>query len=95
MFGGSNDLLGGGGDAFGSMQAAPTFPAYVAFEDDIIGLGFSFKKEMGTNNTHIISAMFKNKSQIPITSVNMQVAAQKYMVLKMQPPVGTGLSPMG
>jgi len=63
MFGGSNNLLGGGGDAFGSMQAAaPSFPAYVAFEDDIIGLGFAFKKEMGTNNTHIISATFKNKS---------------------------------
>jgi len=62
MFGGSNDLLGGGGDAFGSMQAAPSFPAYVAFEDDIIALGFDLKKEMGSNNTHIISAVFKNKS---------------------------------
>lgn len=48
MFGGSNDLLGGGGgDAFGSMQSVPSFPAYMAFEDNIIGLGFAFKREMG------------------------------------------------
>ena len=40
------------------------FPQYVAYEDNEICIGFEFKRELGSNNTHIINAVFKNKSSL-------------------------------
>lgn len=80
---------------FGEMQAAePTFPSYTAFEDAAVSLGFNFRREIGATGSHTITAVFKNKTQVPIEGLNMQVAAQKYMVLKIQPPSGSSLAPM-
>lgn len=94
-FGGSNDIFGGGSDGlFGEMQAAgPTFPAYT-FEDGALALGFHFRREMGASNNHTLTAVFKNKTSVPIEGVGIQVAAQKYMVLKIQPPSGSTLAPL-
>jgi len=47
----------------------------VAFEDEKIALGFSFRREMGQNNTHNITAYFKNKTSQGFSGVSMQVAA--------------------
>lgn len=83
MFGG--DLLGNSApttntvasDPFGmtSMPAPmqPSFPSYIAYEDDIITIGFKFEKE-GTNN-HLITAHFKNNTAVPLNSISLQVAA--------------------
>lgn len=87
-FGGSTDIFGGGaaasgGDLFGEMQSsAPTFPEYIAFEDSVIKIGFSFKRDMMARNNHTITAVFQNKTGSPVGNISMQVAAQKYMVLK-------------
>jgi hypothetical protein len=50
MFGGGasqgTDLFGGSNDLFGtSMPAATTFPEYIAFEDEVIQLGYDFKRD--------------------------------------------------
>jgi len=94
IFGGGPS--GGGGDMFGNMQApaAPSFPAYIAYEDAVLNIGFNFRREMGAPNNHTISAIFANKTSGPIENVSIQVAAQKYMVLKIQPPSGSSLGPM-
>jgi len=81
----------GGNDGFGSMQATPSFPAYLAFENSSIAIGFEFSREMGSANTHIITAHFKNKTLTGMSAVSMQVAAQKYMSLKMKPASGTSI----
>lgn len=92
LFGGSN-LLGGGNDGFSDMQsAAPSFPAYIAFEDNFVQIGFSFKRDPSANNNHSITAIYKNKSGSNLSGVNIQVAAQKYMVLKMKPASGSTLA---
>lgn len=46
------------------------------------------------SNNHTITAIMMNKTQTQITNISMQVAAQKYMVLKIQPPSGSSLAPM-
>lgn len=77
------------------MQAsAPAFPSYTAFEDSAIKLGFKLARDMMANNSHTITAVVLNKTQQPISGISMQVAAQKYMVLKIQPPSGSSLGPM-
>ena len=77
------------------MQAsAPAFPSYTAFEDSAIKLGFKLARDMMANNNHTITAVLLNKTQQPISNISMQVAAQKYMVLKIQPPSGSSLAPM-
>jgi hypothetical protein len=50
MFGGGSssgtDLFGGSNDLFGSsMPQATSFPQYIAFEDDVIQLGYDFKRD--------------------------------------------------
>ena len=106
MGGGLDDLFGGGGGtatpAFPQAQpvgggmdmlfggGAPSFPSYIVYEDAIISIGLDFRRE--NQNTHIITAHYKNKLQCSISGVNMQVAAQKYMALKMQPASGTSLA---
>lgn len=83
--------LMGGGDAFGSMQAAPSFPSYIAFEDNVIQLGYDFKRDPSAHNTHIISGYIKNKTGASLNTVNMKIAVQKYMNLNMKPASGTSL----
>jgi len=41
LFGGSNDLFG----STPSMPSAPAFPQFIAFEDDVIQLGYDFKRD--------------------------------------------------
>lgn len=93
---GGNDLLGGGapamgGDLFGVTSSGPAFPAFVAYEDNVIALGFDMQRDM--SNNHEITAVFKNKTAGPLSNVSVQVAAQKYMTLKMQAASGTTLNP--
>ena len=45
------------------------------------------------NNTHTLTSKFKNKSGSNLSGVGMQVAALKYMTLKMKPASGTTLGP--
>ena len=49
MFGGqsqpSTDLFGGSNDLFGSGTQVPSFPQFIAFEDDVIQLGYDFKRD--------------------------------------------------
>ena len=100
MFGGSSqpaaqttDLFGGSNDLFGSGPSVPSFPQFIAFEDDVIQLGYEFKRDQSQPGGHIITGHFKNKTGTALTGVNMQVAAQKYMTLKMKPATGTSLGP--
>lgn len=51
----------------------PYFPAYLAFEDSVIQIGYDFRRE--GSNTHIITAYYKNKTGVSLSNVNMQVAA--------------------
>lgn len=69
------------------------FPQFIAFEDDVIQLGYDFKRDPSQAGGHIITGYFKNKSGNALSQVNMQVAAQKYMTLKMKPATGTNLAP--
>ena len=60
----------GGGDAFGQMQAAaPQFPSFIVFEDNNICIGFNFRRE--NQNTHIITTVYKNKTQQNLKDINM------------------------
>lgn len=97
-FGG--DLLGGssapamGVDPFGgspmTAPSGPAFPGFMAYEDNVIALGFDMQRDM--SNNHEITAVFKNKTGGPLSNVSLQVAAQKYMTLKMQAASGTTLN---
>lgn len=75
--GGSVDIFGGGassgGDMFGAMQApaAPSFPAYTAYEDAVLKIGFNFRREIGQQNNHTITAIFANKTSTPIENVSV------------------------
>ena len=80
-----------GNDGFGSMQTP--FPSFVAYEDEVVCLAYDFKRDPAAQNSHTITAHFKNKKETSLSGVNMQVAAQKYMTLKMKPASGSTLSP--
>lgn len=90
MLGGSAPDMGG--DLFGSspLTPGPAFPAFVAYEDNVIALGFDMQRDM--SNNHEITAVFKNKTAGPLNNISMQVAAQKYMTLKMQAASSTNLN---
>mmetsp|Transcript_21890 Transcript_21890/g.33985 ORF Transcript_21890/g.33985 Transcript_21890/m.33985 type:complete len:126 (+) Transcript_21890:2247-2624(+) len=76
------------------MQSASTFPSYIAFEDSVVSIGFDLKRDPLNASSHVISAVVKNKTGSNISSINLQVAAQKYMTLKMRPASGNTLGPM-
>lgn len=82
----SNDIFGG--DLLGG--SAPSFPSFIAYEDASICIGFETKREGGPN--FLITSHFKNKSGSQLLGINLQVAAQKYMTLKMKPASGTSLN---
>ena len=64
LFGGSqpqggNDLLGGlMGDTFGSVQqpSMAPFPSFIAYEDSVIKIGFTLKREMPGSNSFNLTA---------------------------------------
>jgi AP-1 complex subunit gamma-1 len=94
LFGGGNDLFSMGAsqpavDLFGGALSA--FPSYLAYEDTILAIGLDCKREGGNN--HLITAHFKNKGGIQLSNINLQMAAQKYMTLKMKPANGSCLAP--
>ena len=103
MAGGMEDLFGGGAPSFPQAQPSggmdmmfgggqPSFPSFIVYEDATIAIGFEFRRE--NQNTHIITAHYKNKLSCTISGINMQVAAQKYMNLKMKTASGTSLAAM-
>ena len=67
-FGGQNSLMG-------AVSSAPAFPAYIAYEDQVLAIGFAFQRDLSAANTHTITAHFKNKSGSNLTGVAMQAAA--------------------
>lgn len=99
MFGnnsmGGGDLLNMGGSSapmgnlFGS--SASFFPSFIAYEDNSIQIGFVAERESGNNFN--VTAHYRNKTGFNIQNINMQVAVQKYMTLKMKPSTGTSLQP--
>lgn len=62
-----------GNDGFGSMQTP--FPSFVAYEDEVVCLAYDFKRDPAAQNSHTITAHFKNKKETSLSGVNMQVAA--------------------
>jgi len=84
----TNDIFGG--DLLGGASSASSFPSFIAYEDANVCIGFEAKREGGPN--FLITAHFKNKTGSPLTAVNLQVAAQKYMTLKMKPASGSSLN---
>jgi len=77
----------------GAISSAPAFPAYVAYEDSIIAIGFAFQRDLSAANTHTITAHFRNKTGSNLSGVTMQAAAQKYMNLKVKAQSGPNLAP--
>lgn len=71
-----DDLLGG----FSQPQPAvvtPTSstPSLISiYEDSMISIGVTMKKEPSDNTTHLIRAFFVNKSSQALSQLNMQVA---------------------
>jgi len=59
----------------GAVSSAPAFPAYVAYEDSIIAIGFAFQRDLSAANTHTITAHFRNKTGSNLSGVTMQAAA--------------------
>ena len=56
-----------GVDTFAPMQSGPTFPSFIAFEDEIIQLGYQFKRDPSSAQTHIITGHIKNKTSSPLS----------------------------
>jgi len=80
-------------DVFSS--PAPVFqaaPEYVAFEDQNLKVVFNLKREF--QNEHLVTALFSNKMPYMISQLNMQVAVQKYMTLKILPASSSELQPL-
>lgn len=84
MFGGG-DLLGNSmpqQDAFGGFNSGqPEFPSFTAYEDESLIVGL--KDEIQPDGAHLMTCVFKNKSQVLLTDIQFLVAAQKYMTMKM------------
>lgn len=64
-----------------------------AYEDSVLSIGFQIKRDPTDASTHIIRAVYNNKSNAPLSALNMQVAVQKYMKLQMLPASSTDLAP--
>mmetsp|Transcript_16317 Transcript_16317/g.27581 ORF Transcript_16317/g.27581 Transcript_16317/m.27581 type:complete len:247 (-) Transcript_16317:116-856(-) len=83
----------GQSDMFGSMQSAPSFPSFIAFEDGVVQVGFRTLRDPSQPNAYTLTAQFKNKTGQVINNANVQAAGQKYMQLKLQPAVNSVLQP--
>ena len=52
-----------------SAPSQPAFPSYIAFEDGALQIGINFRRELGANNQHVLTAVFKNKTSSQLDSV--------------------------
>jgi hypothetical protein len=70
------------GDFQAPVQAAKTIPGY---SDSNIQIYFEYSRSESDVKETIIIAHFKNLSSAEMTGVNLQIAVQKYLALKMEP----------